>query len=94
MNTNSAGPPHLRVVDGETKKTPALRGAWTADQLMAAQFPDPRWAVPGLLAEGSRVVDRDRHHAAARHPGVQGGHHHRLSGLGGGGASCRRGADR
>lgn len=29
---------------------------WTADQLMATQFPAPRWAVPGLLAEGVSLL--------------------------------------
>lgn len=35
----------------ETKPLP-LRNAWTADQLMATPFPEPRWAVPAILAEG------------------------------------------
>ncbi|GAA0538762.1 AAA family ATPase [Saccharopolyspora thermophila] len=30
--------------------------AWTADALMAAEFPEPRWAVPGILAEGVNVL--------------------------------------
>jgi hypothetical protein len=29
-----------------------LRGAWAADDLMATEFPPPRWAVPGVLCEG------------------------------------------
>lgn len=29
---------------------------WTADQLMATEFPAPRWAVPGLLAEGVSLL--------------------------------------
>lgn len=29
-----------------------LRNAWTADQLMATPFPEPKWAVPGIVAEG------------------------------------------
>jgi AAA domain-containing protein len=29
-----------------------LRTSWTATDLMAAQFPPPRWAIPGILAEG------------------------------------------
>jgi hypothetical protein len=57
-------PPHLRVVQpGEqppAKNAPglaaALRTSWTADQLMAAQFPPPRWAVPGVLAEGVNLL--------------------------------------
>ncbi|CAM00453.1 AAA domain-containing protein [Saccharopolyspora erythraea NRRL 2338] len=34
----------------------ALADAWTADALMATDFPDPRWAVPGILAEGVNVL--------------------------------------
>jgi hypothetical protein len=30
--------------------------AWTADQLMATEFPDPKWAVPGVLCEGVSVL--------------------------------------
>lgn len=30
--------------------------AWTADALMATEFPEPRWAVPGILAEGVNVL--------------------------------------
>lgn len=35
---------------------PRLRTAWTADELMAARFPPPRWAVPGLIAEGVSLL--------------------------------------
>jgi hypothetical protein len=40
------------VVDGR----PRLRTAWTADELMAEEFPPPRWAVPGLVAEGVNLL--------------------------------------
>ncbi|KOX33792.1 DNA repair protein RadA [Saccharothrix sp. NRRL B-16348] len=30
--------------------------AWTADKLMAADFPDPKWAVPGVLCEGVTLL--------------------------------------
>lgn len=52
---------HLRLISGDTSTRPAaaesgqpapLRTAWTADELMAMRFPEPRWAVPGILAEG------------------------------------------
>jgi AAA domain len=36
----------------ETGQPAPLRTAWTADELMATRFPEPRWAVPGILAEG------------------------------------------
>lgn len=29
-----------------------LATAWTADQLMALEFPPPKWAVPGIIPEG------------------------------------------
>lgn len=29
---------------------------WTADALMSAEFAEPRWAVPGLLAEGLNLL--------------------------------------
>lgn len=53
--------PYLRVVHpanptaGEPP-TPKLRTAWTADELMAEQFPPPRWAVPDLIAEGVSLL--------------------------------------
>ncbi|MCH7230204.1 AAA family ATPase [Glycomyces sp. L485] len=30
--------------------------AWTADQLMATVFPEPKWAVPGMLCEGLSLL--------------------------------------
>ncbi|WP_309116735.1 AAA family ATPase [Saccharothrix sp.] len=30
--------------------------SWTADRLMRADFPDPRWAVPGVLCEGVSLL--------------------------------------
>jgi hypothetical protein len=33
-----------------------LAAAWTADRLMAATFPEPRWAVPGILLEGVSLL--------------------------------------
>lgn len=32
------------------------RTSWTAADLMAMTFPEPRWAVPGLLAEGVTLL--------------------------------------
>lgn len=32
------------------------RTSWTAADLVAATFPEPRWAVPGLLAEGCNLL--------------------------------------
>lgn len=33
-----------------------IRTAWTADELMATTFPEPTWAVPGILAEGVNLL--------------------------------------
>ncbi|MBZ4321465.1 AAA family ATPase [Streptomyces huiliensis] len=33
-----------------------IRTAWTADELMAAEFPEPRWAVPGIISEGVNLL--------------------------------------
>jgi hypothetical protein len=32
------------------------RTAWTADELMAMSFPEPTWAVPGIIAEGVNLL--------------------------------------
>ena len=49
---NEATP--LRVVHSQPALN--LNSAWTADQLMAMDFPPPRWAVPGLIAEGVSLL--------------------------------------
>lgn len=33
-----------------------LGNAWTADKLMETEFPEPRWAVPGIVAEGVNLL--------------------------------------
>ncbi|MGI8701240.1 MAG: AAA family ATPase [Nocardioidaceae bacterium] len=32
------------------------RTSWTAAELMACEFPEPRWAVPGIIAEGVTLL--------------------------------------
>lgn len=32
------------------------RTSWTAAELMACDFPEPRWAVPGIIAEGVTLL--------------------------------------
>lgn len=32
------------------------RTAWTAAEIMAMDFPEPRWAIPGLVAEGVTLL--------------------------------------
>ncbi len=65
MNTPAENPnPALRVVEpGEgrnlltARNQPVkLRTSWTAADLMAMTFPEPRWAVPGIIAEGVSLL--------------------------------------
>ncbi|MCB5177804.1 AAA family ATPase [Streptomyces antimicrobicus] len=64
MSANPIPPLHLysvpREPPGEAGPVPPKRErprtAWTADQLMAAEFPEPKWAVPGILAEGVSLL--------------------------------------
>ncbi|WP_052230147.1 AAA family ATPase [Streptomyces sp. CT34] len=63
MNNNPIPPLHLYSVpphpetDREAPpKRERMRTAWTADQLMAADFPEPKWAVPGILSEGVNLL--------------------------------------
>ncbi len=63
MTANPIPPLHLYSVPSDPEPTatppparPRARTAWTADQLMAAHFPEPKWAVPGILAEGVSVL--------------------------------------
>ncbi|WP_129306568.1 AAA family ATPase [Streptomyces sp. L2] len=63
MSANPIPPLHLYSVPSDSEPAPAAlpkrerpRTAWTADQLMAAHFPEPKWAVPGILAEGVSVL--------------------------------------
>ncbi|MGH3341418.1 MAG: AAA family ATPase [Carbonactinosporaceae bacterium] len=56
--------PQLRVIHPEAARSPGaarrepgrLPTAFTADELMAMNFPEPRWAVPGILAEGVNLL--------------------------------------
>jgi hypothetical protein len=57
-------PHHLRVATDDDanvldpqaatlrREPVALRTSWTADDLMATEFPEPTWAVPGVICEG------------------------------------------
>ncbi|MEU9498724.1 AAA family ATPase [Streptomyces sp. NPDC048196] len=63
MSANPIPPLHLYSVPRDPQATPETppvrerpRTAWTADQLMAAEFPEPKWAVPGILAEGVSLL--------------------------------------
>ncbi|MGW1765323.1 AAA family ATPase [Streptomyces sp. NPDC002073] len=65
MSGNPIPPLHLYSVPSEPPaaqeqaappKRERPRTAWTADQLMAAEFPEPKWAVPGILAEGVSLL--------------------------------------
>ncbi|MBV9023825.1 MAG: AAA family ATPase [Streptomycetaceae bacterium] len=63
MTSNPIPPLHLYSVPSDPPPTTEVppkrerpRTAWTADQLMAANFPEPKWAVPGILAEGVSLL--------------------------------------
>ncbi|MCZ4096005.1 AAA family ATPase [Streptomyces sp. H39-C1] len=63
MTGNPIPPLHLYSVPSDPQPVTELppkrerpRTAWTADQLMAANFPEPKWAVPGILAEGVSLL--------------------------------------
>ncbi|MFF0760582.1 AAA family ATPase [Streptomyces sp. NPDC003737] len=63
MSAHPIPPLHLYSVPSDPEPAPTAppkrerpRTAWTADQLMAAHFPEPKWAVPGILAEGVSVL--------------------------------------
>ncbi|MBF8185682.1 AAA family ATPase [Nonomuraea sp. K274] len=54
---------HLRLVSGDAVHAPGDQGpavpfrtSWTADELMATTFPETRWAVPGIVAEGLNLL--------------------------------------
>ncbi|MFC5719603.1 AAA family ATPase [Streptomyces gamaensis] len=54
-----SGPPHLYSVVEPRPLQPAqqkIRTAWTAEELMAVEFPEPRWAVPGIISEGVNLL--------------------------------------
>jgi len=42
--------------DHPPDEPPARRTSWNAVDLLAATFPEPRWAVPGILAEGLNLL--------------------------------------
>lgn len=61
---NGERPSHLRLVSGDAVHVPGgpagasapFRTSWTADELMAMTFPETRWAVPGVIAEGLNLL--------------------------------------
>ncbi|MFC6081677.1 AAA family ATPase [Sphaerisporangium aureirubrum] len=55
-------PAHLRLVSGDAVHPPRdrpdvpFRTSWSADELMAMTFPETKWAVPGVIAEGLNLL--------------------------------------
>lgn len=47
--------PRLRAVASGGSPV-ELQKVWAADELMATEFPEPRWAVPGVVAEGVSLL--------------------------------------
>ncbi|WP_338677556.1 AAA family ATPase [Streptomyces sp. SCSIO 30461] len=62
MTDNSNTTPHLYSTHPAPEPQPLqpaqqrIRTAWTADELMATEFPEPKWAVPGILSEGVNLL--------------------------------------
>ncbi|MFF0723625.1 AAA family ATPase [Streptomyces sp. NPDC004134] len=62
MSQDPANAPHLYSVPPGPEPSPLqpaqqrIRTAWTADELMATEFPEPRWAVPGIISEGVNLL--------------------------------------
>ncbi len=62
MNDNPYAPPHLYSAPPAPEPQPLqpaqqrIRTAWTADELMATEFPEPKWAVPGIISEGVNLL--------------------------------------
>ncbi|MFE5729304.1 AAA family ATPase [Streptomyces sp. NPDC056528] len=62
MNDGPCTPPHLYSRHPAPEPQPLqpaqqrIRTAWTADELMAAEFPAPKWAVPGIISEGVNLL--------------------------------------
>ena len=49
---------HTGGDSGDSRDTGAVprRVAWSAAELLATDFAEPRWAVPGLVAEGLTIL--------------------------------------
>jgi AAA domain/Winged helix-turn-helix DNA-binding len=62
MSETAESLPHLHSVPPSPEPRPLqpaqqrIRTAWTADELMATEFPEPRWAVPGIISEGVNLL--------------------------------------
>jgi hypothetical protein len=56
--TQTLSRPHINghTVTHQASPSPRLTTSWTADDLMTMEFPEPRWAVPGLIAEGVSLL--------------------------------------
>lgn len=51
-----SGSPRARDRAGLEAVPPPRRTAWDAQELMNMSFPEPRWAVPGLVCEGVTLL--------------------------------------
>ncbi|MFF0129988.1 AAA family ATPase [Streptomyces mirabilis] len=62
MSDDPYNPPHLYSARPAPEPQPLqpaqqrIRTAWTADELMATEFPAPKWAVPGIISEGVNLL--------------------------------------
>lgn len=55
-NVRHLHPGHGRDAAGADRVEPKRATSWTADQLMATDFPEPTWAVPSLIPEGVTLL--------------------------------------
>ncbi|MHA6796761.1 AAA family ATPase [Pseudonocardia bannensis] len=51
-----SGPAPARERRGLEAVPPPRRTAWDAEELMTMAFPEPRWAVPGIICEGVTLL--------------------------------------
>ncbi|MCX4824401.1 AAA family ATPase [Streptomyces sp. NBC_01142] len=62
MTEDPHNPPYLYSAQAAPEPRPLqpaqqrIRTAWTADELMATEFPAPKWAVPGIISEGVNLL--------------------------------------
>ena len=56
MSTPGAVVRELRPGQADATPAPTLRTSWTADALMATEFPPTKWAVPGVICEGVTLL--------------------------------------
>lgn len=46
------------ILEGKTISPDAIRNkeSWTVDELLSTEFPEPNWAIPGIIPEGLTIL--------------------------------------